>query len=131
MNGNRMARVDSEIQSALSKTLTYDMNSKELEGVMVSVISCRTTKDLKYCKVLISIFPDKDKEKKFFAIKNSIPFLRKELARNVSLRIVPELQFELDNSAEYGSNIDKIIKSLHDGDKIWVNGLIWLKKAKA
>ena len=117
MNGNRMARVDSEIQTALSSTFTYDMHSKELEGVMVSVISCHTSKDLKHCRVLISIFPETDKEKKFFAIKNAVPFLRKELARKVDLRVVPELTFEIDDSAAYGANIDRIIANLHKGDK--------------
>lgn len=113
MNNNRMGRINSEIQTALSHTLTYDMNSKELEGTMISVISCHTTNDLKYCKVLISIFPDKDKEKKFFAIKSATPFLRRELARKVNLRVVPELQFEIDDSSEYGAKIDSIIAKLH------------------
>jgi len=126
MNTNRMARVDSEIQTALSQTLTYNMNSKELEGVMVSVISCHTSKDLKHCKVLISIFPETDKEKKFYAIKNAIPFLRKELARKVNLRIVPELAFEIDDSAAYGANIDRIIADLHKGEN---NGwVVWTYK---
>ena len=116
MNSNRMGRVDSEIQTALSHTLTYDMQSPELEGVMVSVVSCHTSKDLKHCKVLISIFPDKDKEKKFYAVKNATPFLRRELARQVNLRIVPELQFEIDDSAEYGANIDRLIASLHSNN---------------
>ncbi len=115
-NNNRMGRIDSEIQTALSETFTYNMNSPELNGVMVSVISCHTTKDLKHCRVLISIFPDKDKEKKFYAVKNSVHFLRKEIARKVNLRVVPELTFELDNSAEYGANIDRIIESLHNGE---------------
>ena len=71
MNSNRMGRVNSEIQTALSNILTYELNSKELDGVMLSVISCNTTNDLRHCKVLISIFPDNDKEKKFFAVKNA------------------------------------------------------------
>ena len=112
-NSNRMGRIDSEIEKALAHTLTYNMNSKELEGTMVSVISCHTTTDLKHCKVLISIFPDKDKEKKFFAVKNATPFLRREIAKNVRLRVVPELTFELDNSAEYTANIDRLIESIH------------------
>lgn len=115
-NSNRMGRIDSEIEKALAHTLTYNMNSKELEGTMVSVISCHTTTDLKHCKVLISIFPDKDKEKKFFAVKNATPYLRREIAKNVRLRVVPELTFELDNSAEYGANIDRLIESIHKKD---------------
>lgn len=117
MNSNRMERVNSEIEKALSETLTYDMQSEELCGVMVSVISAKTTPDLRYCNVLISIFPDKDKEKKFFAVKDATSFLRRELARKVNLRIVPELRFELDNSAEYGAKIDKLISDLHKSEK--------------
>lgn len=117
MNSNRMERVNSEIEKALSETLAYDMQSEELRGVMVSVISAKTTPDLRYCSVLISIFPDKDKEKKFFAVKDATSFLRRELARKVNLRIVPELRFELDNSAEYGAKIDKLISDLHKSEK--------------
>ena len=121
-NNNRMGRIDSEIQKALADTFTYNINSKELEGVMVSVISCHTSKDLKHCKVLISIFPDNDKEKKFFAVKNTTPYLRRELARRINLRVVPELSFELDNSAEYGANIDRIIASLHNENNGEIDG---------
>lgn len=116
MKLSRMSRVDSEIQTALSETITYNLSSSELSGCIISVISVHTSKDLRHARVLISIFPDKDKEKKFNAIKNAIPFLRKEVARKVSLRIVPELQFEIDNSAEYGAKIDSLIEKLHNQD---------------
>jgi ribosome-binding factor A len=117
MNSNRMSRVDSEIQTALAETITYDMSSPELKGCIVSVVGVKTTNDLRHAKVLISIFPDKDKEKKFFAIKNATPFLRRELASKINLRVVPELTFELDNSAEYGAKIDNLIEKLHKGEK--------------
>ena len=117
MKGTRLGRVDSEIQTALSNILTYQVNSPELKGTMVSVVSCKTTPDLRHCRVLISIFPDKDKEQKFFAVKETIPFVRRQLAQSVKLRVVPEIQFELDNSAEYGAKIDKLLEGLHDGRK--------------
>ena len=117
MKQTRLGRVDSEIQTALSNIFTYDISSPELKGTMVSVVSCKTTNDLRHCRVLISIFPDVDKEKKFYAVKEAIPFVRRQLAQKVNLRVVPELQFELDNSAEYGAKIDKIIEDLHNGNK--------------
>lgn len=115
MKQTRLGRVDSEIQTALSNIFTYDISSPELKGIMISVVSCKTTADLRHCRVLISIFPDNDKEKKFFAVKETIPFVRRQLAQKINLRVVPELQFELDNSAEYGAKIDKLIEGLHNG----------------
>lgn len=117
MKQTRLGRVDSEIQTALSNIFTYEINSPDLKGTMISVVGCKTTPDLRHCRVLISIFPDKDKEKKFFAVKETLPFVRRELAHKINLRVVPELQFELDNSAEYGAKIDKLIEGLHDGQK--------------
>lgn len=113
---NRMSRIDSEIQTALSSIITYNLSSPDLQGTLVSVIGVKTSKDLRHAKVLISIFPDKDKEKKFYAVKNATPFLRKELAQRINLRIVPELTFELDNSAEYGAKIDNLIEKIHRDD---------------
>ena len=113
---NRMSRIDSELQTALSSIITYDLTSPELKGTLVSVIGVKTSKDLRHARVLISIFPDKDKDKKFYAVKNSTTFLRRELAQRVNLRVVPELSFELDNSAEYGARIDGLIEKLHKGD---------------
>ncbi|MGN1212769.1 MAG: 30S ribosome-binding factor RbfA [Christensenellales bacterium] len=110
---NRMSRIDSEIQTALSSIITYNLSSPDLQGTLVSVIGVKTSKDLRHAKVLISIFPDKDKEKKFYAVKNATPFLRRELAQHVNLRIIPELTFELDNSAEYGAKIDNLIEKIH------------------
>lgn len=117
MKETRLGRVDSEIQTALSNIFTYDVSSPELAGTMVSIVSCKTTNDLRHCRVLISIFPDKDKEKKFYAVRETIPFVRRQLAQKINLRVVPELQFELDNSAEYGAKIDKIIEGLHNESK--------------
>ncbi|MGN1221825.1 MAG: 30S ribosome-binding factor RbfA [Christensenellales bacterium] len=110
---NRMSRIDSEIQTALSSIIIYNLSSPELQGALVSVINVKTSKDLRHAKVLISIFPDKDKEKKFYAVKNATPFLRRELAQHINLRIIPELTFELDNSAEYGAKIDNLIEKIH------------------
>ena len=114
---DRMSRIDSELQTALSKIITYNLNNEELKGCLISVIGVKTSKDLHHAKVLVSIFPDKDKDKKFYALKNSTPFLRRELAHMVNLRIVPELSFEIDNSAEYGAKIDSLIEKIHQGDK--------------
>ena len=57
MKQTRLGRVDSEIQTALSNIFTYDISSPELKGTMVSIVSCKTTNDLRHCRVLISIFP--------------------------------------------------------------------------
>ena len=45
-------------------------------------------------------------------LKKSSGFIRSELARKVNLRNTPELIFELDDSIEYGTRIDSILKEI-------------------
>ena len=112
MAKNRMDLINAEIQKALSKTLTYDMHNENLRGVLVSVTKVETSPDMKYAKVFLSIFPDKNKEEIFNIIKNAIPFLRRELAHNVKLRVIPELHLHLDDSMEYSQKIDNLLSKI-------------------
>ena len=42
--------------------------------------------------------------------------VRRELGQALSLYKVPELQFELDESVQYGNKIDEMIRDLHKGE---------------
>lgn len=112
MAKHRMDLINAEIQKSLSHTLTYDMHSEELKGVLVSVTKVDTTPDLKYAKVYLSIFPDGKKQEGFNAVKSSITFLRREVAKNVKLRITPELHLMLDDTLEYSQKIDELFSKI-------------------
>lgn len=112
MAKNRMNLINSEIQKSLSHTLTYDMHNECLKGAIVSVTKVDTTPDLKYAKVYLSVFPDDRKDEIFNAVKSSVTFLRREIARNVKLRITPELHLMLDDTLEYSQKIDELFSKI-------------------
>lgn len=109
---NRILKINSEIQKELSKLIAYNLKDPRLEGCFVSITNVDTTNDLSYCKIKISVFPDDKKMGTFNVIKNSIPFLRKEIAKNVKLRVVPELIFSLDEGFEYQNKINNLLKDI-------------------
>lgn len=113
MANNRMGRVDSEITKALCEILRRVKNTDVTE--MVNVLRVETTKDLKHCKVFLSIYSnDKERrDKTFSGIVASSGFIRYELGHAVSLRCVPELHFQLDDSMEYSMHINKIISEIN------------------
>ena len=112
MTKNRMDLINAEIQKSLSHTLTYDMHSEALKGVLVSVTKVDTTPDLKYAKVYLSIFPDTNKAEIFNVLKSSVTFLRREVARNVKLRITPELHLFIDDTLEYSQKMDQLFSKI-------------------
>ena len=44
-------------------------------------------------------------------------YIRGQLSKRVDIRHTPELKFIFDKSIEYGNNIERIIKNLHDNEK--------------
>ena len=55
----------------------------------------------------------KNVEKTMQGLKESAGFIRSRIAKDINLRITPELSFVIDDSLEYGARIDNILKDLN------------------
>ena len=109
---DRILRINSEIQKAISEIILHEVKNPMVTGI-ISVTKVDTTQDLEIAKVYVSIFTTMDKMEVFNQIKHSAGFIRGELSRRVALRKTPYLEFILDESAEYGQQIDKKINSIN------------------
>lgn len=117
----RVLKINAEIQKALGEILTYEMKNPLITGI-ISVTKVDTTPDLDYCKVYVSIFPDNNKQQVFEQIQHSAGFIRRTLCEKIDLRKVPFLTFYLDDSLEYGKNIDEKIEEIQNSRKESKNG---------
>lgn len=104
----RHERLEQDVKLALSQIITYKVKDPSVTG-LISVTDVKITPDQKYAKVYISIFGKQNKKKVMEAIKSAGGFVKSELGRMVRMRNIPQLQFELDDSIEYGSYMDKVI----------------------
>ena len=110
-NEKRLNRIDEELKKEITNILTYDLKNPNVTGLL-SVTRVKITPDFKYAKVYVSIMNAKNTKETFAAIKKSAGFIRTEIAKRVNLRITPELVFVLDDSIEYGTRIDAILKDI-------------------
>ncbi|PIF05341.1 MAG: ribosome-binding factor A [Draconibacterium sp.] len=88
------------------------LNKSHFPGKLISVTVVRVTKDLGIARVYLSIFPSefaKDILKKI-ELKNKQ--LRGDLGHRLgkSLRVIPELQFYIDDSLDYIDHINELIQ---------------------
>ena len=108
-NSIKNTRINSEVQKELSLLISQEVKDPRI-APMTSVVSVEVTPDLKYCKAYISVLGDEEARKNtYLGLKNATPFMRRELARRVDLRITPELTFVMDQSIEYGVTMSKLI----------------------
>lgn len=112
----RILRVNSEIQKAISSIIANELKNPMIKG-LITVTKVDTTADLEQSKIYVSIFEEKDREDVLNAIKHSAGFIRRELVRMIDIRKVPFLTFYLDDSYDYGQKIDEAINKINEERK--------------
>ncbi len=120
MNGkiSRNERLNGEFQKEI-----YDIITRKLKNPLItemfSITMVDASRDLSHAKVYVSVFSTNEDKKKatFEAIKADAKRIRYELAKVIRAHTVPELHFFLDGSMEYGDKMEKLFKSINQGEK--------------
>ncbi|MBN1368273.1 MAG: 30S ribosome-binding factor RbfA [Dehalococcoidales bacterium] len=110
---HRIERLNHLIRQEISQLLQRHVKDPRL-GNFIAVTSVETSPDLRTAKVYIShLGTEADKTATISAITSASGFFRKELAKNLTLRRVPELSFHWDDSIERGAHIEELIERVH------------------
>ncbi|MPR36091.1 30S ribosome-binding factor RbfA [Salmonirosea aquatica] len=113
MESKRQQKVARQIQKDLGDIFQRDAQHL-VNGAFVTVTGVRMTPDLGIARAYLSFLPEKKKELLFEGIQENTRFIRQKLGERVrhQLRIVPELQFYLDDTAEYAAKMDALFANL-------------------
>ena len=78
---------------------------------MVTVTVVRVTADLSLARCYLSIFGAKHKQEVFESIETNASRIRGEVGKKLkNLRKIPALKFHIDDSLDYASKIDELLK---------------------
>ena len=111
METTRQQKVARQIQRDIA-----DIFQKEgahlVRGLLVTVTTVRVSPDLGYAKIYVSVFPFERNPELLATLEENNWFIRRQLGTRIrnQLKVVPELQFFLDDSLEYIENIDSLLK---------------------
>lgn len=110
METTRQNKISRLIQKELSEI--FLLQTKAMNGVLVSVSVVRISPDMSVARVYLSIFPSERSEEILRNINENAKSIRFELGTRVrhQLRIIPELKFFVDDSLDYAERIDKLLK---------------------
>ncbi|HZV83101.1 MAG TPA: ribosome-binding factor A [Geobacteraceae bacterium] len=86
---------------------------------LVTVTGVKVTDDLHLATVYFSVIGGEAERKGAEAGLNSAKgFLRREIGKVLRMRYVPDLMFRFDESVEYGSRIESLLKQIHETDDL-------------
>ncbi len=115
-----LCKMESTRQQKISRLIQKDLGAifqeqarNHFSGALITVTKVIVTKDLSMAKIYLSLFATKDKNALLEMIRTRTREVRHDLGTRVrnQLRVIPDLQFFLDDSLDYIDNIDHL---LHD-----------------
>ena len=117
MANNRTQRIEGEFKRALSEIILTDIKDPRMSQ-MAGITGVQITKDLKYAKVLVSVYDSEIKKQSTIeALNHAEAFIRAKMNEKIKLRRIPVMTFVLDTSIEYSVRISKLIDEVNNGEK--------------
>jgi ribosome-binding factor A len=111
MDSIRQQKIGKMIQTEMADMLLKDF--RHLCGkALVTVTQVRVTPDLSIARVYLSIFAAEDKNSVLNHFPEHVSEIRFTLGKRIrhQVRIIPELQFYIDDSLDFIERIDKALK---------------------
>ena len=87
----------------------------------VSVTDAEVSRDLSHAKVFVTFFDQSeaaDIKQSLKVLNNAAGFLRMQIAKESTLRIIPTLRFHYDESIRRGSDMSLLIEQARNADRV-------------
>ncbi|UCG30610.1 MAG: 30S ribosome-binding factor RbfA [candidate division WOR-3 bacterium] len=109
----RKDRIASVLIRAISEIIEHDIKDPRLG--LVTITTVNVSSDLKMATVYFSSLTDKDAG--LATLNRAKGYIRSELANRVRMKYVPDIEFKIDNSFEYGKKIDALLNEISQDNK--------------
>lgn len=111
----RSQRVSDLIREEIADILMYRLKDPRIGFITVTGVDM--TSDLKFAKVFVSILKEEERELTLEILNSAKNFIRSALSKRLRMKFIPNVEFRLDTSIEYGYKIDKLLKEIKDKDE--------------
>ena len=115
-NSIKNTRINAQVQQGLAETIRGEIKDPRM-APLTSVVAVEVAPDLKTCRAWISVLGDeKAQADTLEGLRSAVGFIRSRLAKEINLRITPEITFVMDQSIEYGVNMSRKIDEVMTRD---------------
>jgi len=113
---NRSERVGGQVQKVLAGLIQKGISDPRL--IQATITGVSMSRDLRIAKVYGAAHGDDYGETDVLAgFQSAKGFIKRELAKELGLRYMPDLRFYYDASFDYGAHIERVLKSIQTDDE--------------
>lgn len=110
----RIEKINELLKQELGKIILEEIEFGP--GTFVTVMNVDTSSSLETTTIWISIYPEGKAGSALEILNKRIGEIQKILNRKLALRFVPRIQFRLDKSEKYASEIDELFEKIDKED---------------
>ncbi len=104
----RIQKINSLVQQHVGEIISQELGLKP--GIFVTISKVDTTSDLRYTRVFISIFPEKEINYVEKTLQKEMYRIQGALNRKLSMRPLPRIKFKTDMTESKADEIEKLIE---------------------
>ncbi len=110
----RTQKIDELLRQEITSIVGRDVADPRIG--FVTITSVETTPDLRHAKVWVSVIGQPaERTAAVKALGRAMPFVRHELGTRLRMRRIPDLHVELDDTAERGTRVLRLLHDLEAG----------------
>jgi len=108
MRAERMRRIDGAMKQVLGDALSQTLKDPRIG--FVTVTDVKTSADLRHARVYVSVLGDEAEQSATLdGLRSAHGYLQGRVAGELRLKRTPELQFELDHTAERAARLERLL----------------------
>jgi len=108
--GLRIEKVNELIRQNIDEILLKELSLKR--GVFITVAKVDTSSDLRYTRIFLSIFPEKEIQYVEKTLEKEIYKIQGQLNKKLSMKPLPKIQFKIDMTESKADVIEKLLKEI-------------------
>jgi len=122
MSRRRLQRLNEQFKRELSELIRTGVRDPRVGLVTVTAVDI--TSDISLARVYVRVLGDAaEVEEGLAGLTAAAPFLRAALGRELTIRRIPELRFQRDQSMEHALRIERILADVLPDDEEQVEGV--------
>jgi len=114
-SSQRVKKVDELIKRELGKIILKELDFPK--NILVTLTEVETSKDLRDCKVFVSVLPERESNNVFRTLEKEIYNLQQILNQRLEMRPVPKIRFFEEKGLKEVQRVEKILSEIEENEK--------------
>lgn len=107
----RISKINELVKQQVSEIISRELNLKP--GVFLTIAKVDTSSDLRYTRIFISIFPERETNYAIETLKKETYLIQGKLNKKLFIKIVPKIEFIVDTTELKADEVEKLLNDIN------------------